>query len=525
MKTTAIKYTLSLCMLLALSGYFKCYAQPIVGLNILAKLKSGGEFLTTADWLKIDDDNTGDWSGILFGRALSADQGRIGSIWSKNHKDTNAYGELVKVNENVNIGVIHNFWDTDAYPVFSFNGNGILTNNGIIENINAKINSYGTGSISLIGNVGIGTSTPAAPLDIYNTTANARTSIFARGADPGFQLGFYNGSGNNENDVVGKLGLSYNGGTPSSFINFHRGLYSEDTYISFNAENNPYTSMSIRGHKVGIGTIYPTSLLEVTAGGEGDIAKFGFDDATANSIGLKISANLANSTNTRPEVLFSLFYGGVEDISMYRLTENHAKFYKPVVIGEDNSTSTPLLLDVHGNAHFNNDLGTALTQVSINTDTLITNAALTVGGPVYIGSKTDVAHSVNAEYIGSYYLWVKGGVVSEDFVVAPQDDWRDIVFNDDYKLPTLNEVEEYVKTNRHLEGIPSEAQVKQKGYNMNVLAKSFLEKIEHLYLYNIDQEKKISTLQTVNANLKSENDKQRQTLSDLEKRIAALEKK
>jgi hypothetical protein len=36
------------------------------------------------------------------------------------------------------------------------------------------------------GNVGIGTTTPAAPLDVQNSTAGARTAIFARGGDPSF---------------------------------------------------------------------------------------------------------------------------------------------------------------------------------------------------------------------------------------------------------------------------------------------------------------------------------------------------
>lgn len=197
-------------------------------------------------------------------------------------------------------------------------------------------------------------------------------------------------------------------------------------------------------------------------------------------------------------------------------------------IGSDNATSTQNLLDVHGSAHFNNDLATTdatMTHVTINTDTVVNGCALTVAGPTYIGDWRDIeTGKIKPDNLGAYYLWVKGGVVSEDYVVAPQADWRDYVFAPEYKLPALSEVESFIKTNRHLEGVPSESDVKQSGYNVASLSKVFLEKIEHLYLYSIAQEKKVNSLQEINTNLKKENERQQQLLSGLEQRIAALEK-
>ncbi len=489
MKTTAIKYTLSLCMLLALSGYFKCHAQPIA-LDIEQKLNSGGSWWTNQDWLKIDDDNTGEWTGILFGKP-NPNISRIGSIWSKNNKKL--LSDSPMHNENVNIGIIDWFWShRNAYPVFSFDGDWVFDPQPVVENINAKITSYGTGSISLTGplkilngsqgagkvltsdangvaswqtpagtlpaplyvasgNVGIRTSTPAATLDVYNTTANARTSIFARGADPGFQLGFYNGNGNNPDDVVGSLGSSYNGGTISGSINFHRGVGTEQNFISFTTWNS--------------GT--PNMILSRGKGNQLENTFIGYTTSEISNISGKPSMG-------------TFIKAGVD-------------------IGTNNSTSTPLLLDVHGNAHFNNDLGTAdstMTKVSINTDTYVPGCALTVAGPTYIGDwRTIESGDVDEAYLSTYNLWVDKGIVSPEYRIANVSEWADDVFDSEYNMPTLNEVEQYVSENGHLQGVPSAKEVKQNGYLMSKFNSTLLRKVEELTLYAIAMEKKANSLQ------------------------------
>ncbi len=65
----------------------------------------------------------------------------------------------------------------------------------------------------------------------------------------------------------------------------------------------------------------------------------------------------------------------------------------------------------------------------------------------------------------------------------------DYVFEKDYKLPSLNKVEEFITANKHLEGIPSAAEVDKEGIDVVELEKKMLEKIENLYLYVIDLKK------------------------------------
>jgi len=69
------------------------------------------------------------------------------------------------------------------------------------------------------------------------------------------------------------------------------------------------------------------------------------------------------------------------------------------------------------------------------------------------------------------------------------ESWCDFVFADNYKLPNLGELEEFIKTNRHLPGVPSEAEVIENGVDLGEMDKILLQKIEELTLIIIEQDK------------------------------------
>ena len=60
-----------------------------------------------------------------------------------------------------------------------------------------------------------------------------------------------------------------------------------------------------------------------------------------------------------------------------------------------------------------------------------------------------------------FKLGVNGKIVAEEVKVAIYDNWADFVFDKDYKLPTLKEVEIYIKEKGHLKEIPSAKEVKR----------------------------------------------------------------
>ena len=87
------------------------------------------------------------------------------------------------------------------------------------------------------------------------------------------------------------------------------------------------------------------------------------------------------------------------------------------------------------------------------------------------------------------------GTVRAEEVKVKTPIFPDYVFETDYELETLEEVEAYIRKHGHLKGIPSAEEVeKNEGFNLGELNIKLLEKIEELTLYVIEQNKEIKEL-------------------------------
>jgi hypothetical protein len=97
-----------------------------------------------------------------------------------------------------------------------------------------------------------------------------------------------------------------------------------------------------------------------------------------------------------------------------------------------------------------------------------------------------------------YRLVVQDGIITEKIKVALRSsltDWADYVFNDDYKLMKLDEVEKYVKNNKHLPNVPSAEDLVKSGLDVAKINSKMMEKIEELTLYIIELNKRIIQLE------------------------------
>lgn len=93
-------------------------------------------------------------------------------------------------------------------------------------------------------------------------------------------------------------------------------------------------------------------------------------------------------------------------------------------------------------------------------------------------------------------LAVGGRVLATGMKIQAFTNWPDYVFETDYQLSPLNELEDFIKTNKHLPNVPSAAQVaRDKGFDVATINKALLEKVEELTLYTIAQEKKLAAQQ------------------------------
>jgi len=91
-----------------------------------------------------------------------------------------------------------------------------------------------------------------------------------------------------------------------------------------------------------------------------------------------------------------------------------------------------------------------------------------------------------------YSLSVNGNVRAKRVKVYTT--WADYVFEDGYKLPTLEEVEKYIAEEGHLQDIPSAAEVEVKGIELGEMNKLLLQKVEELTLYVIELNKQVQEL-------------------------------
>jgi hypothetical protein len=70
----------------------------------------------------------------------------------------------------------------------------------------------------------------------------------------------------------------------------------------------------------------------------------------------------------------------------------------------------------------------------------------------------------------------------------------DYVFEENYQLMPLNELETYVNTNKHLPEVKSAKEFKEEGYSLGKIDDVILRKVEELTLYMIAQQKIIDEL-------------------------------
>ena len=87
-------------------------------------------------------------------------------------------------------------------------------------------------------------------------------------------------------------------------------------------------------------------------------------------------------------------------------------------------------------------------------------------------------------------LAVNGDIFSKKVRVT-QTGWSDYVFEKNYRLLSLSEVEKFIQHNNHLPGVPSEKEVQINGLDVGDNQAVLLKKIEELTLYIIELNKKI----------------------------------
>jgi len=85
--------------------------------------------------------------------------------------------------------------------------------------------------------------------------------------------------------------------------------------------------------------------------------------------------------------------------------------------------------------------------------------------------------------------------------------WPDYVFDKSHTLKSIEEVEAFVNKNHHLPGIPAANEIEATGIILGEMQTKQMEKIEELYLYIMEMNKKLKVLEKENAAMKMNNGK------------------
>lgn len=115
-----------------------------------------------------------------------------------------------------------------------------------------------------------------------------------------------------------------------------------------------------------------------------------------------------------------------------------------------------------------------------------------IEGNIFTDSNVGIGTSNFVDGTDTYRLSVNGAVRASRVKVYTT--WADYVFEKDYDLPTLEEVERYIIEKGHLQDIPSAKEVEKNGIELGEMNKLLLQKIEELTLYIIEMNKELQTV-------------------------------
>ena len=158
---------------------------------------------------------------------------------------------------------------------------------------------------------------------------------------------------------------------------------------------------------------------------------------------------------------------------------------------------------ISGDLTYKRALVTSFNATASTASLLINYAGDYSDGVRIMGAKTVIDGNVG---IGTttpdYKLTVKGKIHSREVKVTATAGGADFVFEKEYDLPTLLEVEQFISKNKHLPEIASAKEMEKNGIHLAEMNIKLLQKIEELTLYTIEHQKKIEKL----SSLKKENE-------------------
>ena len=229
--------------------------------------------------------------------------------------------------------------------------------------------------------------------------------------------------------------------------------------LTFFTANSDHLKLTTNG-KFGVGNMFPSYDLDVTGdiNFSGDLYKNGVLFDGGDDLGNHTATqNLDLDTNDIRSVRYLGFKSGTQASNISSNSDGDMVF----TVNSQNSGGIQVMKIVDGTL-FGSNQG------------------------VSIGS---------ADLPSGYKLSVDGKVICEELTVKLSTTWPDYVFNSNYNLMSLKELQDYIKANNHLPNIPPANEIENGGLEMGEMTRLLMEKIEELTLYMIDANNRIQELE------------------------------
>ncbi|NCT74298.1 MAG: hypothetical protein GXC78_07210 [Chitinophagaceae bacterium] len=359
---------------------------------------------------------------------------------------------------------------------------------------NKGLRSIAVGASAVSEAYGVGLGYGAYAADYYSLSVGYNSS------SPG-GLGNVVLGGNSHSSHAGNIVLGYNMTTTAAYQlligNATPGYSTREVYIGGGVTQTTAASYAPL-------TIQPTGQIGTDQQGQTIRIATGKGTGAGNSGDIHLMTSVATTSGTTLQSLATSFIvKGVTGNVGIGTTSPSAQLHttgsvRLAGLTMDSTRIRVLVADNNGNVAYRNvsTIGGGSGSISGTINYLAKySSGTTIGNSLLFDNGSGVGIGTVSINDTAYRLFVEKGIRTRK-VKVDVSSWADYVFEQDYKLPTIHEVAEYIRIHKRLPGVPDAATAIKEGVDLADNQVILLQKIEEMTLYIVELNKQMEQMKT-----------------------------